>query len=82
MRNRISIRRILHMGTVCVGWRRPVLGRERYRRKAVECVRVVERMSDPAERAKLLEIARAYMSLSRHVSDRHEYDPEHHPKNP
>jgi len=61
-----------------------VVSRERYRRKAVECVRTVERMHDPAERAKLLEIAKAYMSLSRHVADRYDlgsaHDPGHHPR--
>jgi len=40
-------------------------------------------MHDPAERAKLLEIAKAYMSLS-HVADRYDlgsaHDPGHHPR--
>jgi hypothetical protein len=36
-------------------------------------VRAAERLRDPGERAKLLEIARAYLSLARHVADRQEH---------
>jgi hypothetical protein len=44
-----------------------------YHRQALHCVRAAERLRDPGERAKLLEIARAYLSLARHVADRQEH---------
>jgi hypothetical protein len=44
-----------------------------YHRKAMRCVRAAERLHDPGERAKLLEIARAYLGLARHVAERHDY---------
>ena len=44
-----------------------------YHRKALRCVRTAEHLHDPGERAKLLEIARAYLSLARHVADRQEH---------
>ena len=47
-------------------------GRDGYRRKALECVRDVERLRDAGERKKLLEIAGLYMSLARRIADRHE----------
>jgi hypothetical protein len=54
-----------------------------YHRKALDCARTAERMRNPGERAKLLEIARAYLGLARHVAERQdrgthpatEYDP-------
>jgi hypothetical protein len=45
----------------------------KYHRRAMRCVRTAERMRDAGERAKLLEIARAYLSLARHVADRQEH---------
>jgi hypothetical protein len=56
-----------------------------YHRKALRCVRTAEGLRDPGERAKLLEIARAYLGLARHVAERHDhgthdagaYDPRH-----
>jgi hypothetical protein len=42
-----------------------------YHRKALHCVRTAEHLHDPGERAKLLEIARAYLGLARHVAERH-----------
>lgn len=63
-------------------------GRERYQRKALDCVREAERLRDAGERKKLLEVAGLYLSLARHVGDRNdcgtahripEHDPEHHP---
>lgn len=65
-----------------------VTGRERYQKKALDCVREVERLRDAGERTKLLAVAGLYLSLARHVADRHErgtaqrepeYDSEHHP---
>ena len=50
---------------------------DRYRRKALECVRTVERMHDPAERAAVLEIAKAFMSLARHAADGDDYGTPH-----
>lgn len=44
-----------------------------YHRKALGCVRTAERLRDPGERAKLLEIARAYLGLARHVAERPDY---------
>jgi hypothetical protein len=38
-----------------------------YRKKAEECLRVAERMRDPAERIEMLGIARGYMSLDSHA---------------
>jgi hypothetical protein len=38
-----------------------------YRKKAEECLRVAERMRDPAERIEMLRIARGYMSLDGHA---------------
>jgi hypothetical protein len=45
----------------------------KYHRKALHCVRTAESMRDPGERAKLLEIARAYLGLARHVAERQEH---------
>ena len=45
-----------------------------YHRKALHCVHTAERLRDPGERAKLLEIARAYLGLARHVAERRDYD--------
>jgi hypothetical protein len=49
-----------------------VTGDNKYHRKALACVRMAERLSGPGERAKLLEIARAYLTLSRHLAGRHD----------
>jgi hypothetical protein len=38
-----------------------------YREKAEECLRIAKRMRDPAERIKMLGIARDYMSLADHA---------------
>ena len=46
----------------------------KYHRKALHCVRTAERLRDHGERAKLLEIARAYLSLARHVAEHHDHD--------
>jgi hypothetical protein len=45
----------------------------KYHRKALHCVRTAEHMRDPGERAKLLEIARAYLGLARHVAERQDH---------
>ena len=42
----------------------------KYHREALDCVRTAERMRDPGERAKLFEIARAYLGLARRVAER------------
>ena len=44
--------------------------RNKYHRKALRCVRTAKTMHDPGERATLLEIARAYLGLARHVAER------------
>jgi hypothetical protein len=49
----------------------------KYHRKALHCVRTAERLHDPGERAKLLEIARAYIGLARHVAERQDYGTAH-----
>jgi hypothetical protein len=54
----------------------------------MDCVREAERLRDAGERKKLLEVAGLYLSLARHVGDRHgratahresEHDSERHP---
>jgi hypothetical protein len=52
---------------------RAVTDDNKYHRKALGCVRTAERLHDPGERAKLLELARAYLGLARHVAERHDY---------
>jgi hypothetical protein len=47
-------------------------GRNKYHSKALHCVRTAEHMRDAGERAKLLEIARAYLGLARHIAERRE----------
>jgi len=47
--------------------------RDEYHRKALHCARTAEHLHDPGERAKLLEIARAYLGLARHVAERPAY---------
>jgi hypothetical protein len=49
-----------------------VIGRDGYRRKALECVRAAEGLRDPGERNKLLRIAGLYMSLAHRISERYE----------
>lgn len=51
-------------------WTAAVNDRNKYDRQALHCVRMAEHMRDPGERAKLLEIARAYLGLARHVAER------------
>jgi hypothetical protein len=51
--------------------------RDNYHRKALHCVRTAEHLRDPGERAKLLEIARAYLGLARHVAERQDYATAH-----
>jgi hypothetical protein len=50
-----------------------------YHRKALHCVRTAERMRDAGERAKLFEIARAYLGLARHVAERQDRGTAHGP---
>jgi hypothetical protein len=52
-----------------------------YHRKALGCVRTAERLRDPGERAKLLEIARAYLALARHVAERDDHAITHRTRN-
>jgi hypothetical protein len=44
---------------------------------AESCLRTAERLRDPAERKKLLEVAGGYMALARHVADRHHHGTAH-----
>ena len=53
--------------------------RNKYHREALHCVRTAEHMRDPGERAKLLEIARAYLGLARHVAERRDRAAAHPP---
>jgi hypothetical protein len=41
---------------------------QNYRNKAVECLTIAERTSDPIERIELLQIARGYLRLADHVT--------------
>ena len=54
-----------------------VPAREKYQRMAKRCLRAAERLRDPAERAKLLEVAGAYMALARYVAERHDHGTAH-----
>jgi len=47
-----------------------VIDRNKYHRRALHCVHTAEHLRDPGERAKLFEIARAYLGLARHVAER------------
>ena len=51
--------------------------REKYQRMAKSCLRTAERLRDPAERKKLLEVAGGYMALARHVAERHDHGTAH-----
>ena len=51
--------------------------RNKYHREALHCARTAESLHDPGERAKLLEIARAYLGLARHVAERRDYATAH-----
>lgn len=51
--------------------------RERYQRMATRCLRAAERLRDPAERTKLLEVAGGYMALARHVAERYHHGTAH-----
>jgi hypothetical protein len=42
--------------------------REKYRGKALQCLLAAEKLHDPAERIKVLQIAQSWMSLADHVS--------------
>lgn len=51
--------------------------RNKYHRQALKCVHTAEHLRDPGERAKLFEIARAYLGLARHVAERRDYGTSH-----
>jgi hypothetical protein len=51
--------------------------REKYQRMAKRCLRMAERLRDPAERSKLLEVAGGYMALARHVAERYDHGTAH-----
>ena len=51
--------------------------REKYQRMANRCLQTAERLRDPGERRKLLEVAGGYMALARHVAERHHYGTAH-----
>jgi hypothetical protein len=46
--------------------------REKYRRKAYDCVAAAEHIRDPQERAAMLAIAQAFMRMADRVGARHE----------
>jgi glutamate/tyrosine decarboxylase-like PLP-dependent enzyme len=54
-----------------------VPAREQYQRMATRCLRAAERLHDPAERLKLLQVVGGYMALARHVADRHDHGTAH-----
>jgi glutamate/tyrosine decarboxylase-like PLP-dependent enzyme len=54
-----------------------VPAREKYQRMAKRCVRAAERLHDPIERRRLLEVAGGYMALARHVAERHDHGTAH-----
>ena len=47
-----------------------VTAREKYHRKAQAVIRAAERLHDPGERVALLEVARVYLKVAKHVRDR------------
>jgi hypothetical protein len=51
--------------------------RKEYLEKAESCLSLVEKLRDPIERLKLLEIAGGYLLLFRHVGQRHEHGTAH-----
>ena len=51
--------------------------REKYQRMAKRALQAAERVHDPAERRKLLEVAGGYMALARHVAERHHHGTAH-----
>ena len=51
--------------------------REKYQRMARRCLRAAERLHDPAERLKLLQVVGGYMALARHVGERHDHGTAH-----
>ena len=51
--------------------------RENYQRMAKNCLRAAERLHDPIERRRLLEVAGGYMALARHVAERHDHGTAH-----
>jgi hypothetical protein len=51
--------------------------RAKYQRMAKRCLRTAERLHDPVERRKMLEVAGGYMALARHVGERHEHGTAH-----
>jgi hypothetical protein len=53
--------------------------RERYQRRAIDLLQATERLHDPAERKKLLEIALSYSALARYVAERREDGTAHRP---
>jgi hypothetical protein len=54
-----------------------VPAREKYQRMATRCLRTAERLRDPGERTKLLEVAGGYMALARHVAERYHHGTPH-----
>ena len=44
---------------------------------AAGCLRMAERLRDPLERRKLLEVAGGYMALARHIAERQDYGTAH-----
>jgi len=46
-----------------------VTGREKYHRKAQAVIRAAEKLHDPGERLALLEVARVYLKVAKHVRD-------------
>jgi hypothetical protein len=51
---------------------------DRYQKKAFECILAAGRLTDPAERLKLLGVAQQFIRLAAHVSGR--LDPENSPE--
>lgn len=51
--------------------------RHNYREKALDCLMAAERVHDPAEKMKLLEIAQQWMALAEHIAHRLEQGTAH-----
>lgn len=51
--------------------------REKYRKKALECLIAAENLRDPAERVAVLQIAQSWMSLADHVGGQRDQSTAH-----
>jgi hypothetical protein len=59
-------------------FKRGIMEPDRYQKKAFECILAAGRLTDPAERLKLLGVAQQFIRLAAHVGGR--LDPENSPQ--